>query len=152
MVGGDKDNAEPIVEAARNWLGTPYRHQASAKGAGTDCLGLIRGIWRDVLGPEPVAVPAYTPDWSEPSNDEVLMRAADQWLVRRPDMTWTNGDVLLFRMRPGAVAKHLGIVCESGAVPRFIHAYTGHGVVESPLSDPWRRRIAAVYQFPKGAL
>lgn len=33
-----------IVAAARQWLGTPYRHQASVRGVGCDCLGLIRGV------------------------------------------------------------------------------------------------------------
>ncbi|RDD95564.1 peptidase, partial [Paracoccus pantotrophus] len=28
-----------VVQAARGWIGTPYVHQGSAKGAGTDCLG-----------------------------------------------------------------------------------------------------------------
>jgi NlpC/P60 family putative phage cell wall peptidase len=80
------------------------------------------------------------------------MRAADQWLIRRADRTWWPGDVLLFRMRQGAVAKHLGIVSSVDDGTRFIHAYSGHGVTESPLSEPWRRRIAAVYHFPEGAL
>ena len=38
--------------AARAWLGTPYRHQASVKGVGADCLGLVRGLWREVAGAE----------------------------------------------------------------------------------------------------
>ena len=42
-----------IVEEARAWIGTPYRHQASLKGVGCDCLGLIRGVWRAVMGEEP---------------------------------------------------------------------------------------------------
>ena len=39
-------NREQIVAAARGWVGTPYRHQASLKGIGADCLGLVRGVWR----------------------------------------------------------------------------------------------------------
>ena len=31
----------------------------------------------------------------------------------------------------------------------FIHSYAGHGVVESPLSAPWARRIAAIFRFPE---
>jgi hypothetical protein len=58
--------------------------------------------------------------------------------------------VVLFRLRAGAVAKHLGIVSAAHPAPRFIHAYAGHGVVESPLSAPWRRRIVAVFGFPQG--
>jgi NlpC/P60 family putative phage cell wall peptidase len=35
-----------IVVATRDWIGTPYQHQASLKGVGCDCLGLVRGVWR----------------------------------------------------------------------------------------------------------
>ena len=138
-----------VVEAARGWIGTGYVHQASAKGAGSDCLGLLRGVWREVYGAEPDAVPAYSMDWSEPQGEERLWAAACRHLEAKPDGEEAPGDVLLFRMRHGAVAKHLGILSADGPAPRFIHAYSGHGVVESPLSAPWRRRIVARFSFPK---
>jgi len=50
---------EAIVAAARSFIRTPYHHQASCKKAGCDCLGLIRGVWRDVYGPEPEAPGQY---------------------------------------------------------------------------------------------
>lgn len=138
---------ERIVTLARGWIGTPYVHQAATKGAGADCLGLVRGLWRDVLGPEPAAIPAYTEDWSEAGRDERLWRAAMLHLVPREGLAL--GAVILFRMRAGAVAKHLGVVSALGARPAFIHAYSGHGVTESPLSAPWARRIVAVFDFPE---
>lgn len=141
-----------IVAEARAWIGTPYVHQAATRGAGTDCLGLLRGVWRAVFGSEPQIVPAYTLDWSEASGREVLMEASDRWLRRKPVNAEAPGDVLLFRMRSGSVAKHLGIAAEIGSNASFVHAYTRHGVIESPLSTPWARRIAARFEFPKGAL
>jgi NlpC/P60 family putative phage cell wall peptidase len=140
-----------VVSEARAWLGTPYRHQASTQGAGTDCLGLLRGIWRAVYGAEPQPVPPYTEDWAEPARQEVLWAAADQWLEPKPLGQAAPGDVLLFRMREAGIAKHLGIQSKVGPGASFIHAYTGHGVVESPLSQPWQRRIVARFAFPKGA-
>lgn len=144
---------DQIVAEARCWIGTPYLHQASVCGAGTDCLGLLRGVWRAVIGAEPEAVPAYTPDWSEPGRIEDLWQASLRHLMPKTLCDETNGDVVLFRMRDGAIAKHLGIAARVGDPQggSFIHAYTGHGVVESPLSDPWRRRIVARFAFPKGA-
>ena len=140
---------ERAVAIARSWIGTPYRHQASARGAGTDCLGLLRGIWREIYGCEPEVVPAYTMDWSEPNRDERLWAAAERHLRRcDPAAPVAAGEVLLFRMREGAVAKHLGLVAAGGARPSFIHAYTGHGVVESPLTTPWHRRVVARFEFP----
>ena len=47
-----------VVATARGWLGTPYLHQASCRGAGCDCLGLLRGLWRALAGAEPAARPA----------------------------------------------------------------------------------------------
>jgi NlpC/P60 family putative phage cell wall peptidase len=141
-----------IVAEARGWIGTPYLHQASVKGAGADCLGLLRGVWRSICGTEPQSVPAYTRDWAETGADEVLMAAASRWLVRQDASAIVPGDVLLFRMRDGSIAKHLGIAADCGPKPSFIHAYTGHGVVESPLSAPWARRIVARFAFPKGTV
>ena len=130
-----------IAAAARGWIGTPYLHQASAKGAGCDCLGLIRGVWREVHGQEPMPVPPYTPDWSEPQGEERLRDAAASLL--RPGQG-TPGDLLLFRMRPGAAAKHPGILSAPDA---FIHSMSGHGVIESPLSAPWAARVVARFDL-----
>jgi NlpC/P60 family putative phage cell wall peptidase len=139
---------DAVVRAARGWIGTPYLHQASCKAAGTDCLGLLRGVWREVLGAEPETPPAYSMDWSEPARIEALWQAAQRHLVRKDNADEAPGDVVLFRMRDGAVAKHLGIAGRIGAEASFIHAYSGHAVVESPLSLPWRRRIVARFTFP----
>jgi NlpC/P60 family putative phage cell wall peptidase len=140
---------DAVVDAARGWLGTPYVHQASVKGSGADCLGLIRGVWRELHGDEPEVPPAYTADWAECSSAEVLQDAATRHLVPIPrDADWQVGQVLLFRMRQGAIAKHLGILVQSGPDARFVHAYTYHGVIESPLTPPWRSRIVARFRFP----
>lgn len=141
-------DAADIVTEVRSWIGTPYVHQQAAKGAGCDCLGLVRGVWRSVLGHEPERPPAYSMDWSEPQGEERLWDAALRHLRSKPLGAAAVGDVMLFRMRAGAVAKHLGIQSFTGARAAFVHAYSGHGVVESPLSAPWARRIVARFEFP----
>ncbi len=137
-----------IVSHARRWIGTPYVHQAATCGAGCDCLGLIRGIWSAVYGAEPEVPPAYSRDWSEPQGQERLWLAATRHLCAKPLACAAPGDVILFRMRRGAVAKHLGLQSVCGDKARFIHAYQGRGVVENPLSQPWQRRIVARFAFP----
>lgn len=137
-----------VAAAARGWIGTPYRHGASCRGAGADCLGLVRGVWRDLYGAEPERVPAYGPDWSEAAGEERLWAAAARNLSPRDGAdpaAIAAGDVLLFRMRDGAVAKHLGIATGPAT---FVHAYSGHGVIESALTPPWARRVVARFGFP----
>lgn len=138
---------ERVVALARSWIGTPYRHQASAKGAGADCLGVIRGIWADLYGEPAEAPPPYSAEWTEVSGREVLWRAAMRWL--EPGRGDVEGDVLLFRMARSSPAKHLGVraVDENGAAT-FIHAYSGQSVIESFLSESWRRRVVAAFRFP----
>ena len=134
-----------VVAEARRWIGTPYRHQASCRGAGCDCLGLVRGVWRAVIGDEPEAPGPYTPDWAEVAGRETLLEAARRHLNEIAAGEVAAGDVLLFRMDLGTPAKHAAIVSGPG---RIIHAYWGRSVTETRLSDWWSRRIAAAFAFP----
>jgi NlpC/P60 family putative phage cell wall peptidase len=135
-----------VVVAARAWLGTPYHDQASLKGVGCDCLGLARGVWREVVGAEPVPVPPYSRDWGETGQREVLFEGAAQAMIRIPVESAGPGDMILFRMRRGAIVKHVGILTEPD---RFLHSYDRLGVIEEPLTDAWRRRIAFAFRFPR---
>lgn len=139
-----------IVAAARCWIGTPYRHQASLQGVGADCLGLVRGVWRELYGEEPEAPPPYRPDWAETGDRETLLEAAGRHLVPAPAGAFAPGDVVLFRMARGACVKHCAIVAEAGGPePRIVHAYWGRAVVESWLGPWWRRRLVAAFAFPE---
>lgn len=134
-----------IVAQAREWIGTPYQHQASLKGVGCDCLGLVRGIWRALHGDEPERMPAYSRDWAEAAANEALAEAGARHLiaVSRDDMR--AGDVLLFRYRAGLVAKHAAILTGDGTM---IHAHDGAAVAEVAFAPWWRRRLAFVFRFP----
>lgn len=134
-----------IVTEARSWLGTPYRHQASLKGVGCDCLGLVRGVWRAVIGSEPEAPPPYAPDWAEASGGEPLAEAALRHLDPIALAEFGAGDVLLFRWRAGLTAKHAAIAT---APDTMIHAHDGAAVAEVAISAWWRRRLAYAFCFP----
>lgn len=133
-----------IVAAARGWIGTPYRHQASLKGVGCDCLGLLRGGWRELFGTEPEPVPPYTRDWAEAGGRELLLEVASRHLVRVEGEA-QPGDVLLFRWRAGLPAKHCAIVGTPGTM---IHAHEGAAVAEVAIAPFWSRQIAAAFAFP----
>jgi NlpC/P60 family putative phage cell wall peptidase len=135
-----------IVEEARAWIGTPYRHQASLKGVGCDCLGLVRGVWRAFYGGEPEEVQAYAPDWAEAASGEPLAEAALRHLVPVNRHNVATGDVLLFRWRAGLVAKHAAIA--TGA-DRMVHAHDGAAVAEVAIEPWWRRRLAYAFRFPE---
>jgi NlpC/P60 family putative phage cell wall peptidase len=134
-----------ITTAARGWLGTPYLHQASLKGVGCDCLGLVRGVWRDTQGDEPEATPPYSPDWAESGDAEFLAEAARRHLIDVPVADFEAGDVLLFRWKPYLPAKHAGIATSPTAM---IHAQDGASVSEITLAKWWLSRLAFAFRFP----
>jgi NlpC/P60 family putative phage cell wall peptidase len=134
-----------IVTEARAWIGTPYRHQASLKHVGCDCLGLVRGVWRELLGSEPESVTPYAPDWAEASGVESLAQAARRHLIEIAPAEFLPGDVLLFRWRARFPAKHAAIVT---APDLMVHAHDGAAVAEVAIAPWWRRRLAYAFRFP----
>ena len=134
-----------IVAAARGWLGTPYLHQASLKGVGTDCLGLVRGVWREVMGTEPETAPAYSASWAEAGPGDALAAAAARHLTNVPLADFRAGDVLLFRWRPLLPAKHAGIASSKSTM---IHAQERAAVTEIVLSSWWLRHLTLAFRFP----
>lgn len=140
-----------IVAEARSWIGTPYIHRASLKGAGCDCLGLVRGVWRAVYGAEPEALPAYAADWAEATGEERLAGAGMRHLVPVAIGDIRPGDVMLFRWRAHLPAKHAAILTDTpgpDGPARMIHAHDGAAVAEVHLAPWWRRRLAYAFAFP----
>ncbi len=152
-----------ILAEARLWIGTPYHHRASLRGVGTDCLGLVRGVWRALHGEEPEPLPHYSQDWAEATGTETLMQAALRHLT--PTDTPRPGDVLLFRLRRNGPARHCGILSAEFSAPHLdgpaqrrspstqtttlIHALSPHHVTETPLTTRWARRRAGAFTFPR---
>ncbi len=135
-----------VLATARSWLGTPYHDQASLRGVGCDCLGLARGVWREVVGDEPFPIPPYSRDWGETGPREVLAEGARRMMVEVALADAVPGALILFRMTPRAIAKHVGILTNADS---FIHSYERLGVIEEVLTQTWRRRIAFAFLFPR---
>jgi len=139
-----------IVDCARRWIGTPYHHQASRCGVGTDCLGLIRGVYRELYAQEPETPPPYSSDWAEVPDlvgdrIETMAEAARRHLIGLDKADTRPGDVLLFRMTPGAVAKHAAI---RSFEDQMIHACSGRAVAEVHMGTWWPRHLAYAFRFP----
>ena len=151
-----------VVAIARSWIGTPYVHQASLKGAGCDCLGLLRGVVRELRGEEPESPPPYSPDWAEATGAETLYSAMLRHLTEVDPAALAPGDIALFRMAARGPAKHCGIVAsnflrpfaggvarsaEGGVRRTLIHARQNKRVSEEALTSFWRRKLAFAFRL-----
>ena len=134
-----------IVDIAREWIGTPYRHRMSKIGLGCDCLGLLRGVWRTYYQcDDPVKLPNYSPTWLDHRKDDPLITAVSQYLESIPQKDLQAGSVVLFRIRDDLASKHCAIL---SAPDKIIHAFNGIGVIEQPFDVKWQRRVTATFRF-----
>ena len=130
-----------VVETAREWTGTPFRHQGRVRGMAVDCAGLLVGVARD-LGLSEYDVDGY-PRVPDGITLQAILRAQ---LVEIDIDTARPGDVLLFGFYRHA--QHLGIITRIDPM-YLIHAYEPQRrVVEHRVDTLWRRRVRGVYRFP----
>lgn len=136
-----------VIDRAQTWVGTAYRHQGAQKSVGCDCLGLIRGLWAEIYGYEPQKPEPYHVDWAECDLKEPMYEAALTYFGAPIEISKMHpGCLILFRWHKTSSMKHVGILSQPHA---FIHAYDRIGVTQSTLVPSWRRRIAAVFEFPQ---
>ncbi|SEK85392.1 putative phage cell wall peptidase, NlpC/P60 family [Bosea lupini] len=145
MTGAHATRAR-VIAAARGWLGTPYHHQASLRGVGCDCLGLVRGVWRDLYGSEPEPTPPYSPYWAQQGSGETLAEAAERHLIPVKPQEARPGDMLLFRWRAHLPAAHCAVLTEPD---RILHAHDGAAVGETAFTGWWRRHLSHAFAFPE---
>ena len=135
---------EDIVACARTWLGTPYIHQASLKGVGCDCLGLLRGIWRELIGEEPEKIIPYSGDWAEASKHEYLIQMAKKYFDEYSFEERKDGDIVLFRWKDYLPAKHIALLTPNNFM---IHAHDSACVSEVKFNSWWQRHACGFFRF-----
>jgi len=76
----------------------------------------------------------------------VLAEGARRMMIEVEPAAAAPGALVLFRMTPRAIAKHVGILTGPDT---FIHAYERIGVIEEPLTPSWARKLAFAFLFPQ---
>jgi NlpC/P60 family putative phage cell wall peptidase len=134
------------VAEARSWLGTPFHHQASVKGVGCDCIGLIKGVGvtLNLVDYDPASSEARAfANYSMLPDSRRMREGLATWLVQIPVADATLADI--YFMAWGREPQHVAITTDKG----IIHSYSTVGkVVEHGLDDQWKRRIVAAYRYP----
>jgi NlpC/P60 family putative phage cell wall peptidase len=140
-----------IVDEARAWIGTPFHHQASLKGVGCDCIGLLRGIGRafDLPGSKEIEGNQEFLGYGPDPDPVLLMKGCDLFLRRIGRSELLLGDILLFRTPfSKGEPKHFGVI--SSMYPMYIvHSWAGLGscTVENRVDRSWESRIIGCFRF-----
>lgn len=143
-----------VVEEARSWIGTPFMHQHRHKHVGCDCIGLVRGVYRELgLTMCPTKISAAAGRFSDGyprMPDGVAFEAYMNHFADRIQLAAMRpGDVILLRYdtHPQHAAilgdyKYGGLsMIHAMSVPKL-------GVREHRIDNTWRRRIVAAYSIP----
>lgn len=152
----DAPSGEQIVATAREWVGTPVVWEASLKGHGCDCRGLVSGVARELGRPEARMIEATVVGYAGRVDEAALLAGLDRVFVRLADPTLMQpGDVLAFRYpsrsgRRRQSVQHLALFSgDRGRGPEMIHAFMGDParVCEVPIGQFWGRRLAGAWRW-----
>lgn len=132
-----------IVDTAREYLGTPFRHQGRS-ALGVDCVGLL------VLVAQRLKVPHYDqPNYERRTTGlRFINKFREAGFSQRRLIDRKPGDVIVFRELRETC--HVAILAE-GALGHetIIHSYASRRrVVEEPYLPQWIDKTVGCYSFP----
>lgn len=131
---------DDIVAEAREWLGTPFHHQARTKHAGVDCIGLIVALAQK-FGFAHTDIAAYP---HQPIHG-IFINAINAQTHTIPLADVQIGDMLLFRFE--AEPQHIALVTNINPLT-MTHAYAqARCCVEHAVDSTWQARLCGVRRF-----
>ena len=137
-----------IVREAKEWLGTPWHHEARVKGSGVDCGMFILEIGERVGAIPHVDPPHYSMDFMLHNEKEWYLETVLQYCVELEGPPYLPGDIILFRH--GRTYSHGAIVID---YPKIIHASFPDRCVcwEDVSILPWQAKKKKFLRY-KGAV
>jgi NlpC/P60 family putative phage cell wall peptidase len=142
---------EIIINDAKQWLGTPYKHQASMQNIGCDCIGLVYGVLKqNNLIPSEFNKEELR-DYSRISKDFSLITKFRKYFKEIDLDSAKSGDIFVMRFRK--YPQHVGFLDFSRSNNDrkeiyIIHSYQAIGkVVSHNLNDKWRSRIMTCFRI-----
>lgn len=147
------ENAEHrawLIDAAQEWMGTPFAGHQRVRGAGVDCVHLAAALYHESrLLPEMTVFERYNLDGGQHSARNVM----GEWLLASPQfsLAWAGsggfkqpqiGDLLCLTL--GRQPWHCAVMLDAGELVEVHHKST---VARRPLADPtWSRRVAQIWR------
>jgi cell wall-associated NlpC family hydrolase len=113
---------EDVVREALSWQLTPFHDCSRVKGAGTDCLNLIIGVYSAVGLIEPFDPEPYSPQWFQHKDEPRFLQGLERYAHRVEKSL--PGDVAMYCY--GRHAAHSAIIVDECTV---VHAWKPSGCV-----------------------
>lgn len=139
-----------IVDKAREYVNTPFRHQGRIKGLALDCVGLILCVAEDlgILDTEGTSITrGDCKEYGTQPAGGIVFAGCVKRMRKKPLADIKPGDVVALRNPIDPC--HVAIVCERDGILYMIHATSGGKsmCVENILDSIWYGSIAGVFEF-----
>jgi len=130
-----------MIDAARRYCGTPFRHQARLPGVGLDCVGLI------VCAAEEAGISIAAPiDYAAIPDPVLLLESLIDRCDRIDRSELQLGDIVCFRIYCSK-PRHLAIVSNVDPL-MIVHAYArAEKVAEHFLDDRWEALMHSCWRL-----
>ncbi len=128
-----------IIEAARDWIGTPWRHHQRNKTKGCDCVQFILGVGKELGHP----IPEFPNYYRSPEGDELLFKL-ELVLEKIDPKEALPGDVLVFKNTFKGLPHHVGFLSYNN---KLIHADQRAGRVVEVNIGYLQRLIVGAYKL-----
>lgn len=135
-----------VIRIAREWIDTPFKHQAMVKGVGADCVGLVAGVG-DELGILSDNFKMMTGYGRRP-NPKIMEAELNKHLTPIKECDAVKGDIVWLHWRAG-LPMHVAILSGRKGRKTLIHALSeARKVTEHTLTPDWCDRIVSFWRYP----
>jgi len=127
---------QDVIDEARSWVGTPFRHQGRVKGLGVDCIGVIAMVGK-ALG----LTDYDKTDYGRQPYKGLLKKGIEPHLEQVQEIH--PGYILL--MKFADEPQHVAIYTENNTI---IHSYQKvNKCTEHRFANSWKNMVVGIYRF-----
>lgn len=111
-----------VVEVSHQWIGTPYMYAHAEKGIGSDCSGMVMGVFQEAAAKKLPRNSAKQAEFCKKIRESEVL----------------PGDLVFFATGsdPDRIS-HVGIMIDK---EKFVHASSSKGTIVSSLHTPYYTR------------
>lgn len=138
--------SQAIIDEARKWLGTPYKHQGRQLTVAVDCIGLVFGVLRNLGVGSDDFWRRQSIRWGRYKrvpDGHTLHDGFSLFLPEYPPAQAEPGDMLLISF--AGAPRHTAILSERNTI---IHAHSeAKGCVENTWSGTWKHTTTSAFRL-----
>jgi len=129
----EQTQREAVLKEAREWIGTPYRHEGRIKGyrGGVDCGQILACIFENAGMRSKITTTSYPMQWALHQHEELYIKELKKYAREITEDEVLPADIVIYKV--AHTFSHGAIVMEPWP-GQILHSVNGLGVIYSDAS------------------